>query len=98
MRVFTLDRALAAEHYKEHAQQDWIEEVLDDITAGTVVATILEGPEAIMAARQIIGATDPTQATTGSIRGDLALIKRYNLVHGADSEEAAAREIKLYFQ
>lgn len=88
----------AAEHYAEHAERPFYGELLEFITSGPVVAGVLEGPRAISAWRQLAGGTDPVEkAAPGSIRGDYGLETQFNLVHGSDSEESAAREIALWF-
>lgn len=88
----------AAEHYAEHAERPFYGELLEFITSGPVVAGVLEGPRAIAAWRQLAGGTDPVEkAAPGSIRGDYGLETQFNLVHGSDSEESAAREIGLWF-
>jgi len=88
----------AAEHYAEHAERPFYGELLEFITSGPVVAGVLEGPRAIAAWRQLAGGTDPVEkAAPGSIRGDYGLETQFNLVHGSDSEESAAREIALWF-
>ena len=89
---------LAREHYAEHEGKPFFGSLLEFITSGPVVAAIVEGPRAVAAFRQIAGGTDPVEkATPGTIRGDLALVTQDNLVHGSDSPESAAREIKLWF-
>ena len=98
LRLRTVDRELAAQHYAEHDGKSFFGELLEFITSGPVVAAIVEGPRAVAAFRQIAGATDPVEkAAPGTIRGDLALITQDNLVHGSDSPESAAREIELWF-
>ena len=92
-----LDEGLAKQHYAEHDGKPFFGELVDFITSGPLVAMVLEGDNAIGAARQIIGATDPLEAATGSIRGDYAVEVGRNLVHGSDSEESAQREIGLFF-
>ncbi len=88
----------AAEHYAEHAERPFYGDLLEFITSGPVVAGIAEGPRAIAAWRQLAGGTDPVEkAAPGSIRGDYGLETQFNLVHGSDSEESAAREIALWF-
>src|SRR5215203_2400252 len=72
-------------------------ELVEFITSGPIVAMVLEGDEAVTAARQVIGATNPLEATTGSIRGDLAIQVGQNMVHGSDSDESAEREANLFF-
>jgi nucleoside-diphosphate kinase len=93
----TVARDLAERHYAEHAGKPFYEALVDFITGGPLVALVLEGYEAVTAARQVIGATNPLEAAPGSIRGDLGLEVRTNLVHGSDSAESAAREIGLFF-
>lgn len=88
----------AKEHYAEHAEKPFFGELVEFITSGPLVAAVLEGPRAVAAARQVIGATDPVEgATPGSIRGDFGLEVQSNLVHGSDSAESSAREIALWF-
>ena len=88
----------AAEHYAEHSERPFYGDLLEFITSGPVVAGVLEGPRAISAWRQLAGGTDPVEkAAPGSIRGDYGLETQFNLVHGSDSEESAAREIALWF-
>jgi nucleoside-diphosphate kinase len=97
LRHMTVDRDLAERHYAEHAERPFFGELVDFITSGPIVAMVLEGPDAVRAARQTIGATDPLEATTGSIRGDFATEVGRNMVHGSDSPESAAREAGLFF-
>ena len=92
-----LDRAVAERHYEEHTEKPFFGELVEFITSGPLVAMVLEGERAIEGARQVIGATDPLKATTGSIRGDYATEVTFNLVHGSDSPESAQREIALFF-
>ncbi len=93
----TLDRELAARHYAEHEGKSFYEELVSFITSGPLVAMVLEGEEAIEAARQVIGATNPLEASPGSIRGDYAIAVGQNMVHGSDSEASATREVGLFF-
>jgi nucleoside-diphosphate kinase len=88
---------LAKLHYAEHEGKPFFGELVDFITSAPLVAMILEGHEAVKAARQVIGATNPLEAETGSIRGDLALAVGQNMVHGSDSAESAQREADLFF-
>ncbi|HEX8552950.1 MAG TPA: nucleoside-diphosphate kinase [Abditibacteriaceae bacterium] len=97
LKMMTVSPELAKEHYSEHAEKPFFPGLVEFITATPVVAMILEGQNAIPLSRQMIGATDPLNAATGSIRGDYTLDKQANLIHGSDSPEAAAREIPLWF-
>jgi nucleoside-diphosphate kinase len=97
LRQMTMDESLAEEHYAEHVERPFFGELVDFITSGPLVAMILEGEQAVAAARQVIGATKPLEAAPGSIRGDFAIETGTNLVHGSDSDESAAREIELFF-
>ena len=97
MRQLTADEAIANEHYAEHTEKPFFGELVDFITGGPLVAIVLEGSEAVPAARQLIGATNPIEAAPGSIRGDFATEVTFNLVHGSDSDESAEREIGIWF-
>ena len=97
MQRMTMERDLAARHYAEHEGKPFYEELVSFITSGSLVAMVLEGERAVEAARQVIGATDPLQASPGSIRGDYAIAVGQNMVHGSDSTESAAREVGLFF-
>ena len=97
MTLMTMGRELAARHYAEHEGKGFYDELVTFITSGPLVAMVLDGEQAVMAARQVIGATDPLKATTGSIRGDFAIEVGQNMVHGSDSPESAAREVALFF-
>jgi nucleoside-diphosphate kinase len=97
LRHMTVTEDLAESHYAEHAERPFFGELVRFITSGPIVALVLGGPHAVRAARQVIGATDPLEATPGSIRGDFAMEVGANMVHGSDSEESAAREISLFF-
>jgi len=94
----TIDRELAAQHYAEHDGKPFFDSLLEFITSGPVLSAVVEGPRAIAAWRQLAGGTDPVEkAAPGTVRGDYALETQSNLVHGSDSPESAAREIKLWF-
>jgi len=93
----TMTRELAEQHYAEHLEKPFFGELADFITSGPLVALVLEGHDAVLAARQVIGATNPLEAAPGSIRGDFALQTGENMVHGSDSAESAAREAALFF-
>ena len=97
MRHMTVDRDLAERHYDEHRERPFFGELVDFITGGPLVAMVLEGHEAVKAARQVIGATNPLEAAPGSIRGDYALEVQTNMVHGSDAPESSAREMGLFF-
>ena len=88
---------LAKQHYAEHDGKPFFGELVEFITSAPLVAMVLEGDEAIRAARQVIGATNPLEATTGSIRGDYAVEVGKNMVHGSDAPESGARESALFF-
>src|ERR671929_366269 len=88
---------LANQHYAEHQGKPFFGELVEFITSGPLVAMVLEGEEAVRAARQVIGATNPLEATTGSIRGDFPIAVGQNMVHGSDSSESGQREAALFF-
>src|ERR687892_693290 len=94
MKHMTVDRDLAERHY---AERPFFGDLVDFITGGPLVALVLEGHEAVTAARQVIGATNPLEAAPGSIRGEFGLEVQTNLVHGSDSAESSAREVGLFF-
>lgn len=98
LELRTVELAVAQEHYAEHEGKGFYQSLLDFITGGPLVAAVVEGPRAVTAFRQLAGGTDPVEkAATGSIRGDFGLETQYNLVHGSDSPESAAREIAIWF-
>jgi nucleoside-diphosphate kinase len=97
MKLMTVDEETANTHYAEHVEKPFFGELVSFITRGPLVAMVLEGPRAVEAARQVIGATDPVEAQAGSIRGEFGLEITFNLVHGSDSAETAEREISLWF-
>ena len=86
MRQLTMERGLAERHYAEHEGKPFYGELVDFITSGPLVAMVLEGESAVEAARQVIGATNPLEASPGSIRGDFAISVGQNMVHGSDSQ------------
>ena len=96
-RLVRVDRDLAERHYAEHSEKPFFGELVSFITSGPTLALALEGEGAIATARSTIGATNPAEATPGSIRGDFALAMPNNLVHGSDSPESAERELALWF-
>ncbi|MFD0588594.1 nucleoside-diphosphate kinase [Paenibacillus sp. GCM10027627] len=97
-KLTQLDRKLAEEHYEHLKSKSFFGELVDFITSGPVFAMVLEGKDAVQNARSLIGATNPSEATAGTIRGDYAIDVASNIVHGSDSNENAEREISLYFQ
>jgi len=97
LRLLTADADIANRHYAEHTDKPFFGELVEFITRGPLVAAVLEGVEAVTAARQLIGATNPIEAAPGSIRGDHGLEVTFNLVHGSDSDSSAAREIEIWF-
>ena len=92
-----IDAAQADRHYAEHVERDFYPPLRDFVTSGPLLAAVLEGDEAIEVVRALNGATDGRKAAPGTIRGDLSMSNRENLVHGSDSAESAAREIALWF-
>jgi nucleoside-diphosphate kinase len=97
MKMMDVSRELAEEHYAEHREKSFFEELVEFITSTPVVAMTVEGEGAIGTVRNLMGATNPANAAPGTIRGDLALSMPDNLVHGSDSPESAKRELGLFF-
>jgi nucleoside-diphosphate kinase len=97
LQMLTISRETAEEHYGEHRDKPFFGELVDFITSGPVVVGKLTGESAIEIWRTMVGATDPVAAEPGSIRGDFATLIGENIVHGSDSAESAARELKLFF-
>lgn len=97
LRLLRADEEIANVHYAEHTEKPFFGELVEFITRGPLVAAVLEGHEAVAAARQVIGATNPIEADAGSIRGEYGLEVTFNLVHGSDSDESAGREIAIWF-
>lgn len=98
MKLVQASRQLAEQHYAVHKGKPFYESLLEFITKGPTVAMVWEGREAVVVARNLMGATDGTKAPPATIRGDFALSVQNNLVHGSDSAENAAAEIKLWFK
>ena len=96
-RFVQVDRELAERHYAEHVEKPFFGELVEFITSAPTLALALEGESAISVVRTTMGATNPTDAAPGTIRGDLALAMPDNLVHGSDSPESAERELGLWF-
>ena len=97
MRMETITKETAGEHYGEHQGKPFYDDLVAFITRGPAVLMVVEGPEAYSVVRTLMGATNPRQAAPGTIRGDLAIELTENLVHGSDSPESADREIALFF-
>jgi nucleoside-diphosphate kinase len=97
LKLVQTPRETAETHYAEHAERPFFGELVDFITSAPLVAAVLEGDDVVKASRQLIGATNPLEASTGSIRGDFAIEVGQNLVHGSDSDESAEREIGIWF-
>ena len=97
MRMLTIPAEMAERHYAEHVERPFFGELIAFITSGPVVAMEWSGENAIALCRTLMGATNPTDAAPGSIRGDLATVVTENIVHGSDSPESAARELALFF-
>ncbi|MBX6311580.1 MAG: nucleoside-diphosphate kinase [Isosphaeraceae bacterium] len=98
LKLLQVDRALAEKHYAEHKERPFFGGLIQFITSGPVVVGILVGDQAVAIVRKMMGKTDGAEAEPGTIRGDFALSKQNNLVHGSDSPESAEREIALWFR
>ena len=97
LQLMDVSRELAEEHYAEHREKPFFEELVEFITSTPVVAMRVRGEGAIKVMRTLMGSTNPAEAPPGTIRGDLALSLPDNLVHGSDSPESATRELGLFF-
>ena len=97
IKMMTISKELAEEHYIEHKDKPFFDDLVSFITSGPVVAMQVEGKDVVLQIRNIMGATNPGESTPGSIRGDLATELDKNVVHGSDSEESAERELSLFF-
>ena len=97
LKLMTMSRELAERHYGEHTGKPFFGELVEFISSGPLVAMVVAGERAVEASRQVIGATDPLQASAGSIRGEYAISVGQNMVHGSDSDASAAREVALFF-
>ncbi|MCP3025856.1 nucleoside-diphosphate kinase [Halobacillus sp. A5] len=96
-KLMLIDRSLAEEHYGEHKGKPFFKELVDFITSGPVFAMVWEGENVILTARQMMGATNPQEASPGTVRGDYGLTVGKNVIHGSDSQQSAEREIGLFF-
>ena len=97
IKMMTISKELAEEHYGEHKDKPFFDDLVSFITSGPVVAMQVEGEDVVLQVRNIMGATNPSESTPGSIRGDLATELDKNVVHGSDSDESAERELSLFF-
>tara|TARA_B100000678_G_C17985395_1_gene412732 strand:- start:252 stop:632 length:381 start_codon:yes stop_codon:yes gene_type:complete len=97
IKMMTINQNLAEEHYGEHKDKPFFSDLVSFITSGPVVAMQVEGENVVAQIRNLMGATNPSDATPGSIRGDLATELDKNVVHGSDSDESAERELNLFF-
>jgi len=97
MKLISVSRAIAEDHYSEHKGKPFFGELISFITTGPALAMIVEGPKAIATMRAMMGKTNPFEAAPGTIRGDFGLDLTANLIHGSDSQESASREIKRFF-
>ena len=97
IKMMTISKELAEEHYGEHKNKPFFNDLVSFITSGPVVAMQVEGENVVLQIRNLMGATNPSESTPGSIRGDLATELDKNVVHGSDSDESAERELTLFF-
>jgi len=98
MKMMKIDMDLAKRHYEEHREKPFFEKLVNYVTSGPVVAMVVEGKNAIKVVRTLVGATNPAEATPGTIRGDFGMEIGRNIIHASDSEESAEREISLFFK
>lgn len=97
LKLMQISQELAARHYEAHKERKFYPGLVKFMTSAPVVALVLEGPKAVEVCRKMMGATFGMNAEPGTIRGDFGVSNQFNLVHGSDSAEAAAREIELFF-
>ena len=97
IKMMTISKELAEQHYGEHKDEPFFNDLVSFITSGPVVAMQVEGENVVLQIRNLMGATNPSESTPGSIRGDLATELDKNVVHGSDSDESAERELELFF-
>jgi len=98
MKLMRISRELAERHYGEHEGKPFYEGLVSFITSGPVVAMVIEGENAILEWRKMMGATDPKDAAPGTVRGDYALVIDENVAHGSDAPATAEREIEIFFE
>ena len=97
-KMMIINRTLAEKHYGEHSEKPFFKDLVEYITSGPVLATVIEGEECISMIRRMVGATNPQEADLGTIRGDYAIDTGRNIIHASDSAVSAAREISLFFE
>ena len=97
IKMMTISKDLAEKHYEEHKDKPFFSDLVSFIISGPVVAMQVEGENVVVQIRNLMGATNPSESTPGSIRGDLATELDKNVVHGSDSDESAERELSLFF-
>ncbi len=97
LKILQISRELAEKHYAEHKNKPFFGPLVEYITSGPVAAMVIEGKDAVRAAREMMGATNPLQAAPGTIRGDFGIDIGRNVIHGSDSAASAEREIALFF-
>ncbi len=98
VKMVVIERDLAEKHYGEHSEKPFFKDLVDYITSGPVLATVIEGEECISLIRKMVGATNPQEADLGTIRGDYAIDTGRNIIHASDSTTSAVREISLFFE
>ncbi|MBP3041087.1 nucleoside-diphosphate kinase [Bacillaceae bacterium Marseille-Q3522] len=96
-KLMQISQTHAMEHYKEHKERPFFQELVDFITSGPVFVMVWQGDNIIQTARKMMGTTNPAEALPGTIRGDYGNIVSQNIIHGSDSSESAEREIRLFF-
>jgi nucleoside-diphosphate kinase len=97
-KMLVIPRELAQQHYAEHKEKPFFADLVDYITSGPVLATVIEGEECISLIRKMVGATNPKESDMGTIRGDYAIDTGRNIIHASDSPASAEREIELFFK
>ena len=98
LRLLQVEQPMAERHYAEHEGKPFFAGLVSYITSSPIIAAVFEGTNAVSAARQTIGSTNPTESSPGTIRGDFGLEIGRNLIHGSDSVESAEREIGIFFE
>jgi len=98
LKMLRIDQRLASQHYHEHQKRPFYKSLIEFITSSPVVAMVFEGPDAVTLVRKTMGATNPLEASPGTIRGNMGVTINKNIIHGSDSLESANKEIALFFQ